>query len=123
MLRKSPGFALAAAITLGLGISLTTTIFSIVHGVLRDLPFDHPEQIVAVDTNVLSRGIASRGLAPQELHAWQGEQRSFEGLAGFETGTINLSGTDRPGRTATARIRGSSARSSRSTENRPRSSE
>jgi putative ABC transport system permease protein len=98
MLRKSPGFALAAVVTLGLGISLTTTIFSIVHGVLRDLPFDRPEQIVAIDTNVVSRGIASRGLTPQELHAWQSEQRSFESLAGFVPGTINLSGTDRPER-------------------------
>lgn len=98
MLRKSVGFTLAAAMTLALGISLTTTMFSVVHGVLGDLPFERSEEIVALDTNVVSKGIESRGLTSRELLAWKDQIKSLAGLAAFYTGTINLSGTERPER-------------------------
>lgn len=48
-LRKAPGFALTAIFTLALGIGTTTTIYSLVDGILlRPLPLSHPEQLVAV---------------------------------------------------------------------------
>ena len=46
-LARSPGFALATVLTLGLGIGATTTIFSVVDGVLlRPLGFPQPERLV-----------------------------------------------------------------------------
>lgn len=98
MLRKSPGFTIAAALTLALGISLTTTIFSIVSGVLGQLPFEEPDRIVALDTNNLSKGIDSRGVTSREYLAWKDQMKSLEGLAGFYSGTVNLSGNERPER-------------------------
>ncbi len=50
VLRKSPLFALAAAVTIGLGIGASAAIFSVTHAVvLRPLPYKAPERLVLVE--------------------------------------------------------------------------
>ena len=48
-LRKAPGFAIIAIVTLGLGMAVNTTVFSVINGLLlRSLPVSHPEQITVL---------------------------------------------------------------------------
>jgi predicted permease len=48
-LRNSPGFAIIAVATLGLGMAVNTTVFSVINGLLlRSLPVSHAEQIVVL---------------------------------------------------------------------------
>src|ERR1700719_4836367 len=48
-LRNSPGFTVIAIVTLGLGMAVNTTVFSVINGLLlRSLPVPHAEQITVL---------------------------------------------------------------------------
>ena len=82
MLRRSPGFAAIAILTLGLGIGATTTIFTIVNGVLlRPLPYRDPDRLVNlwVDFGVGAQSLPA--MSPGDFRDYQQRARSFESLA------------------------------------------
>src|SRR5665213_3947889 len=55
-LRRNPSFALLAIGTLALGIGISTSVFSVVNGVLlQPLAFSHPDRIVGINTKIGSR--------------------------------------------------------------------
>src|SRR5215204_4929666 len=82
-LRRSPGFAIVAILTLGLGIGATTTIFTIVNGVLlRPLPsYTEPERIANlwVDFGVGAQSLPV--MSPGDFRDYQQRSQSFEALA------------------------------------------
>ena len=72
-LRRAPGFAVAATLTLALGIGANAAIFSVVDAVvLRPLPFARPHELVSI-------GMGSGG----EFVALRERLRSFDELALF----------------------------------------
>jgi predicted permease len=88
-LRKSPGFTLAAVITLALGIGANTAIFSVVRGVvLAPLPYPQPDRLVAVWE---SRPTVNRlGISYPDFLDWQSSARSFEKIAALSWHDYNL---------------------------------
>jgi putative ABC transport system permease protein len=93
MLRKSPGFTLAAVLTLALGIGANTAIFSVVNAVLlRPLPFPEPERIMALHEAIPEKGIERAGASYPNFQDWEQQSRSFEALAAMRGTSMALSG-------------------------------
>ncbi|MFC1791333.1 ABC transporter permease [Gemmatimonadota bacterium] len=88
---RNPGFSLIVILTFGLGIGLTTTVFSIVNGVIyKGLPFEDPERIVAVGRTNPQRNMPIMGVSIHDLADWQEEQTVFEALGALSGGPVNL---------------------------------
>ncbi len=105
-LAKSPGVTLSASVALALGIAATTTMFSVSHGLLRDLPVDEPDRLVHLGIAPLSAGDDNYlRVSVHELTDWRTQQSSLERLAAFASTSFNLSAVDeRPERVNGARV-------------------
>jgi putative ABC transport system permease protein len=91
LLRKNPGFTLAAVLTLALGIGATTAIFSVLHSiVLRPLPFPDPERLVWVE-EVNQRNARTRPPTIEIHNAWREQSRTLTDVAAGITGGVDVS--------------------------------
>ena len=98
MLRRSPGFATVAVLTIAVGIGATTAIFSVVDAtLLHPLPYPHPEQLVRIRDDLRGVGAEDVGMSTPE---WQDLQRSgvFEYVSPTWFDDNNLTGLSRPQR-------------------------
>src|SRR5438093_5340489 len=91
LLVKDKWFTLVAAVALALGIGVNNTVFTFVNAVLiRGLPFDEPDRIMALGTRdrVRDRTMAVSYL---DFKDWVAAAQSFSGLAAFSGTTFNVS--------------------------------
>src|SRR4051812_22863269 len=103
-LGKAPGFTAVAVLTLGLGIGATTTLFSVVHGVLlRALPYPEPDRIVRV-FEVGKDGTRPSQMSDPNFADLSQQNLSFEGLAQFQTMLVSVSGGNEPARVMAAQV-------------------
>ena len=99
ILLKQPAVTLIAVITLALGIGANTAIFSLVHSILlRPLPYHQPDQLVRVIQSSPKLGLSTWGVSQADFGAYRDQNRSFEAVALYNTGAINLTGAGEPER-------------------------
>lgn len=95
-LRKSPGFALAVVVSLGLGIGANSAIFSLLNVLLlRPITSYQPERLVRIG------GADRRGYIdplPGPMFDWLRKEPLLEGVCGVNTplSTVEVSGTPMP---------------------------
>jgi predicted permease len=95
VLRKSPGFAAIAILTLGLGIGANTAIFSVVNAVLlKALPYPNADRLTIIWS---TWGNETRGPASgPELVELRKRCQSFDAIGGIWVSSGTLIGTSEP---------------------------
>ncbi len=94
-LRRAPGFAFVAVLTLALGIGAATAVFSVIDAVLlRPLPFAHQERLFFPNT-IANAGYTQPWSYPSYLDA-RAQLKSFEALAGYTDSKVNLESPSGP---------------------------
>ncbi len=96
-LRKSPGFAATAILTLALGIGATTAIFTLVYQVLlRPLPISHPQQLYKVgraNTSGVNGGLQGdwSNFSYEAYRYLRDETPGVAGIAAVQSGITTVS--------------------------------
>ena len=105
-LRKSPGFAAVAVLTLALGIGANTAIFSIVDAVLlRPLPFKDPSRLVMLWEGIPAIGFSKVTASAPDIMFYEGQQKSFDAIGAFQNKAVDISGgAGEPERVIAARV-------------------
>jgi hypothetical protein len=105
VMRKNPGFAATAVLTLAIGIGANTAIFSVVDPIFfRPFPYERPDQLVAVH-EILRLGGTTQPAPVNLAHfeAWRRDWHAVESLAVIGGLRMSLTGAGEPERLQTIR--------------------
>jgi putative ABC transport system permease protein len=95
MLLRNPAVSAVAVVTLALGIGANTATFSIVNAVmLRPLPYQNPDRLVSLWTNVPEHG--RQPITPGNFVDLKNQNTVFENMAAFSSSTVTLTGDGEP---------------------------
>jgi putative ABC transport system permease protein len=101
-LRKRPGFAFVAVLTLALGIGATTAIFTVVHAILLSpLPFPDANRLVAVR---ITAGGDTYPLPDADFVAWRDLNQTADAIAVWNVDAATLTGEGAAERIGTALV-------------------
>lgn len=94
-LRSNPAFAIVIGLTLALSIGANSAIFSVIHGVLlKTLPYSEPDRLVRI---FLSNSTYPKfPLNPYDFRDFRTRSKSFDSMAAFTRGDVQLSGSGTP---------------------------
>ncbi|HEX5110932.1 MAG TPA: ABC transporter permease [Vicinamibacterales bacterium] len=93
-LRRAPGFALVAVLTLALGIGANSAVFALADATfLRDLPFTQPDDRLVMVSE--SRGpAASNKVAPGDYIDWRDQNTTLASIAAMDWTLPTMAGPD-----------------------------
>jgi putative ABC transport system permease protein len=96
VLKRNPGFAATAILTLALGIGATTAIFSVVDAVVfKPLPFPNAARLVRIRSLIAESDAGGVASYPDFLD-WRARSHGFESMAAYRTDDSNLIGPHDP---------------------------
>jgi putative ABC transport system permease protein len=97
MLARSPGFTVAAVLTLALGIGANTAVFSVVNTVLlKPLPYAQPDRLVAVESMWMRGGPHPNHLSYPDFFDFRARNHVFEHLVTSRDTNLALTGLGTP---------------------------
>jgi putative ABC transport system permease protein len=106
-LHRSPAFAVTAVLTLALGIGATTTIFSIVEGILlRPLPFRDPSRLVILSDHIRGVPVEEPGVNTPDIRTYTRSTGAFSSLSSYKPAQYELSGPSEPAEINATRLSG-----------------
>ncbi|MEX2177460.1 MAG: ABC transporter permease [Gemmatimonadaceae bacterium] len=102
LLRRSPGFAALAILTIGLGIGANSAIFSVINGVVRK-PLGYPEsdRLMFITSQFTSLSFNRFWVSPPEYLEYKERTKAFSHMGAYTTGAMNVSEGDQPERVNT----------------------
>src|SRR5262245_28899842 len=98
-LRKNLSFTLAALVTLALGIGATTSVFTVVNGILiKPLPYPQPERLVGVWHSAVFQGVTTTNFnfSPPMYAVYRDQNRTFEHFGVWQPGGASVTGIGDP---------------------------
>jgi predicted permease len=91
----SPAFTVVMLLTLALSIGANSAIFSVINGVmLKSLPYPRPDRLVRIFLS--SSSYPKFPLNPFDFRDYRARNHSFESMAVFTRGDVQLSGSGEP---------------------------
>src|SRR6202158_171714 len=102
---KNPGFALAALLSLAIGIGANTSIFSVANALLlRPLPYANAERLVILWNRSPGLNITEDWFSTAQYFDIKNGHRGFEQVAIAIGGNYNLTGDGEPERVGVIRV-------------------
>jgi predicted permease len=95
MLRRNPGFAVVAILTLAIGIGANVVIFSVVNGILlKPLPFPDSRRVVTIWETDANRNVTRGTASAPEFLDWTGMEHVFQQLSAYRAVSFTITGGD-----------------------------
>jgi putative ABC transport system permease protein len=104
-LLRSPGFTVAAVVTLALGIGANTALFSLADAaLLRPLPYPTADRLVMLWETKLGAGKARERVSAANFLDWRRESRALDAMAAWTAWGLALTGQAEPEELSSVRV-------------------
>jgi putative ABC transport system permease protein len=99
LLRRDPGYAALAVLTMALGIGATTTLFTVAYGVLmKPLPWSEPDRVMRVTETRKGQQARLRGTVSNGSYlAWRDAASTVEAVGGYGIGSATMTAVAKNG--------------------------